>query len=137
MPGRVAIAFLISFNVALGILVLYMLSRGYQPPKVEAGIAQTIEYKDFISILLTGLAVMIAVATILVAAGAIWGFEFLRKETTQTAEREARTVAERTARSVAEAVATRTARATPLAETTEAEADELAGALGAQDGSNG
>jgi hypothetical protein len=39
-----------------------------------------IEYKDFVSILLTALGVMIAVAAVAAALGAVWGFEFLRRE---------------------------------------------------------
>src|SRR4051794_26710329 len=94
-PGRTAIAFLVTFNVALGLLVLYLLSP-HSPPE-----SSTLEYKDFISILLTGLAVMIAVATILLAAAAIWGFELIRKEARLSAEHEASVVAERVAREVA------------------------------------
>jgi hypothetical protein len=75
MYRRTAIAILACFNVALGVLVLWFLSRGYQPLPKEA---QALEYKDFISILLTGLAVMIAAGTIMIAAAAVWGFEAIR-----------------------------------------------------------
>jgi hypothetical protein len=122
MWRRTAIAFLIIFNVSLGILVLYFLARGYQPAPKDA---QTIEYKDFISILLTGLAVMIAVATVFLAAAAIWGFEAIRREAKASAEIEAR----ETATTVARAVATRTARETLPSDTSVTEAEAIVGAL--------
>jgi ABC-type enterochelin transport system permease subunit len=64
--------------------------------------AEGVEYKDFISILLTALAVMIALATILLAGLALWGFGALKDE--------ARSVAERVAKETAEPVAARAAR---------------------------
>ncbi|MBI5264612.1 MAG: hypothetical protein HY852_22690 [Bradyrhizobium sp.] len=126
MTRRVAIAFLVLCNVALGILVLYFLSRGYQPPPKDA---QTIEYKDFISILLTGLAVMIAVMTVFLAAAAIWGYERIRKDVLEAAEKEARTVA----KDVAQTVAVRTARDVSPSETTSGQADALVEALTAEE----
>src|SRR3954471_5594814 len=118
-PGRTAIAFLVTFNVALGLLVLYLLSP-HSPPE-----SSTLEYKDFISILLTGLAVMIAVATVFLAAAAIWGFEAIRREAKASAEIEAR----ETATTVARAVATRTARETLPSDTSVTEAEAIVGAL--------
>jgi hypothetical protein len=121
---------LICFNVSLGILVLYFLSRGYQPPPKEK---QTIEYKDFISILLTGLAVMVAVATIILAAAAIWGFEAIRKDAKASAENVARETATAVAKDVAETVAARTARDTAPSDTTPGEAGALVNALAAEE----
>jgi hypothetical protein len=119
MTSRVAIAFLVLCNVALGILVLYFLSRGYQPPPKAS---QTIEYKDFISILLTGLAVMIAVMTVFLAAAAIWGYERIRRDVLVAAEVEARKVAT----AVSTVVATRTARETPPSDTSAEDAEAIA-----------
>jgi hypothetical protein len=130
MARRATIVFLICFNVSLGVLVLYFLSRGYQPPAKDA---QTLEYKDFISILLTGLAVMIAVATIMLAAAAVWGFEAIRKEAKASAEIEARVTSAKVAKEVAETVAARTARDTSPSETTSGEADALVESLTAEE----
>jgi heme/copper-type cytochrome/quinol oxidase subunit 2 len=137
MARRATIAFLICFNVALGILVIYLQSRAYHSPGKEA---QPIEYKDFISILLTGLAVMIAVATIVLAAAAIWGFEALRKEAKASAENVARetatAVATVVAKDVAATVAARTARDVEPSDTSPVEASELVEALAAEEANN-
>jgi uncharacterized membrane protein YcjF (UPF0283 family) len=50
----------------------------------------TIEYKDFVSILLTALAVMIAIAAVIAALAAIWGFAVLREEASKSAAEAAR-----------------------------------------------
>jgi hypothetical protein len=133
MVRRSTAAFLISFNVALGVLVIWFLSRGYQPPPKDA---QTLEYKDFVTILLTVLAVMIAVATIMLAAAAVWGFEAIRKEAKASAEIEARSIAAKVAKDIAETVAARTARDTAPSETTSGEADALVEALAAEEARN-
>ena len=130
MTRRATIAFLICFNIALGILVIYLLARGYQPPPKDG---QTIEYKDFISILLTGLAVMIAVATIILAAAAVWGFEAIRKDAKASAEIVARETATNVARDVATTVAARTARETRPSDTSPVEAGALVDALAAEE----
>jgi hypothetical protein len=44
-----------------------------------------VEYKDFVSILLTAIAVMIGVAAVFAAFAAIWGFDLLRREIVKTA----------------------------------------------------
>lgn len=49
-----------------------------------------IEYKDFVSILLTALAVMIAIAAVIAALAAIWGFAVLREEVSKAASSAAR-----------------------------------------------
>jgi hypothetical protein len=59
-----------------------------------AGERPIVEYKDYVSILLTALAVMIAVATIIAAFGGFWGFEVLRKELVKTAAETSTKVAE-------------------------------------------
>jgi hypothetical protein len=133
MARRAAIAFLICFNVALGVLVVYMLARGYQPPPKDA---QTIEYKDFISILLTGLAVMLAVGTIMIAAAAVWGFEAIRKEVRISADAVARETSMRVAKEVAGPVAARTAREVGPSDTSPVEAGEIVDALAAEEAQN-
>jgi hypothetical protein len=130
MYRRTAIAILVCFNISLGILVIWFLSRGYHPPPKEA---QALEYKDFISILLTGLAVMIATGTVMLAAAALWGFDVIRKEAKASAEAEARKIAAQVAKDVAETVAARTARDTSPSETSPGEAGELVNALAAEE----
>jgi hypothetical protein len=117
------------FNVALSALLLYLLWSSRLPLAKDG---QGIEYKDFISILLTALAVMIAAATILLATAAIWGFTALREEARSSAEKEA----SRVARDIAESVATRTARETKPTDTSPAEAEKIADAMkeGGSDG---
>jgi hypothetical protein len=44
-----------------------------------------VEYKDFVSILLTAIAVMIGIGAVIAAFAAIWGFDLLRKEMTKIA----------------------------------------------------
>jgi hypothetical protein len=111
-----------------------MLARGYQPPPKDA---QTIEYKDFITILLTGLAVMLAAGTVVIAAAAVWGFEAIRKEVRISAEVIARETSARVAKEVAAPVAARTAREVAPSETSPGEADELVDALAAEEAQNG
>ena len=67
-------------------LILHFVARG----DLSSPTAPIIEYKDFVTILLTALGVMIAVAAIFAAIAAIWGFEFLRRETRESAEKAAR-----------------------------------------------
>lgn len=63
-----------------------------------------VEYKDFVTILLTCLAVMIAVATIFAAVAAVWGFDFLKRETQAHAEAAAHVSAEKIASERIEAI---------------------------------
>jgi predicted RNase H-like nuclease len=44
-----------------------------------------VEYKDFVSILLTAIAVMIGIGAVAAAFAAIWGFELLRREIVKAA----------------------------------------------------
>ena len=74
--------FLVLLNTSICLIVLWTMWKGkilfFNAP-------QAIEYKDFVAILLTSLGVMIAIATILIAALAIWGFEALKEEARKTA----------------------------------------------------
>jgi hypothetical protein len=63
-----------------------------------------VEYKDFVTILLTCLGVMIAVATIFAAVAAVWGFDLLKRETQAHAETAAQASAERIAHARIEAI---------------------------------
>ena len=60
-----------------------------------SGAHPTVEYKDFVSILLTALGVMIALAAVAAALAAVWGFEFLRKEMHKIAAETAADVAKK------------------------------------------
>jgi hypothetical protein len=55
-----------------------------------------IDYKDYVSILLTALGVMIAIGAVAAAFAAVWGFEFLRREmsrlATETAKKEVQAI---------------------------------------------
>jgi hypothetical protein len=134
MYRRTAVAILACFNVALGLLVLWFLARGYKPLPKEA---QALEYKDFISILLTGLGLMMAVGTVMLAAAAIWGFEAIRKEIRISADAIARETATLVAKEVAGPVAARTAREVGPSDTSPTEAGELVDALAAEEAQNG
>jgi hypothetical protein len=58
-----------------------------------------VEYKDFISILLTAIAVMIAIATAVAAMAAVWGYGAIREELNRTVAKTAGDRAEEIARS--------------------------------------
>lgn len=83
------------FFAVLNVAILIMASlflifhRGFS---VEDG-RQVIDYKDFVSILLTAIAVMIAILTIFIAAAAVWGFSALKDEACRVARSEANQVA--------------------------------------------
>jgi hypothetical protein len=62
-----------------------------------------VEYKDFVTILLTALAVMIAVGTIMAAFAAIYGFDLLRKELVKASAETAAKVAAEQAEKIARA----------------------------------
>ena len=128
MWRRVESFFVFCSIFTLMVIVIYLLS-----PHSPNARAHEIEYKDFISILLTGLAVMVAVATVLLAAAAIWAFEFIRREACAAAILEAKKVAEKEARETASAVAIRMARSITPAETSPEEAQELATALSGEE----
>ena len=96
--------------VSLMITVLWFQLHGH--PVILAGdnVANGIEYKDYITILLTALAVMMAMATILLAALAIWGFGALKDEAKKVAQEVAQRVAIQTAKDVAGPIAARESR---------------------------
>ncbi len=67
--------------------------------------SSSIEYKDFVSILLTALGVMVTILGLFLAALAIYGFEAIRQEARAIAKNEAARVAKETAQPVARGVA--------------------------------
>jgi hypothetical protein len=73
------------FNIAFAILAVYFIQKG----GVITPQSQALDYKDFVTILLTGIAVMIAVGAVAVALFAVWGFSALREEARESARRAA------------------------------------------------
>jgi hypothetical protein len=71
----------VCFLIALALMALYFIA-GHSP---ATGDHPVVEYKDFVSILLTAIAVMIGVAAVFAAFAAIWGFDLLRREIVKTA----------------------------------------------------
>lgn len=122
MFRKVLHALLIFWNVALAIVLGYLVWRG----GYQTSVPQGIEYKDFVSILLTAVIVMVALAALFVGAAAVWtykeGMELIR------------TTADKAAREVATSVATRVAREARPAETDPAEAEAIAKAVAADQG---
>lgn len=86
MLGRALNLITVLFVCGQTVLILHFVARG----DLSSPSAPIIEYKDFVTILLTALGVMIAVGAIFAAVAAIWGFEFLRRETRESAEKAAR-----------------------------------------------
>jgi hypothetical protein len=82
----------------------------YFKPSLSLGASQEVEYKDFISILLTALAVMIAILATTFAIAAVWGYAALKEEVVKASKAEAREAAQVEARTTADVVAMRVAR---------------------------
>jgi hypothetical protein len=112
---RILNAVLALSNVALLCVILYFATNStIHLPKIE------MEYKDFISIMLTATTVILAAVTIFIGGVAIWGYNSIQKsavdEAVRAAQMRAKEVAEAIAREVAGPVAAREARAAlPLA----------------------
>lgn len=105
---------LISFNVALLVLnsvaiwKLYA-HQAHEPTVLDVLIKRPItppliEYKDFISIMISGLSLMVTVLGIGLATIAVWGYATIR----DAAQKRATETAEATSRDVAQATAART-----------------------------
>ena len=92
---------------------------------LEKSSAPLVEYKDFVTILLTALGVMIAIATIFAAIGAFWGFDLLRRETQASTERAARAQVDAILPSLVEQ-ALRFERQAGAQQNTDASADQIA-----------
>lgn len=110
---------LISCNVAFFVMNAYALVRLYAyetaPPSLLDALLkrpptpQLIEYKDFVSIMLSGLGVMVTVLGIGLATIAVWGTATLKQEARIAAERVATEDATKVATAVARDVAQSTA----------------------------
>lgn len=87
---RVGNVCLLAFNLAFAVLALFFIFRGGVKADPSAGL----EYKDFISILLTGLSVMIAIGAIFIAVLAIWSYSHFKTLTEASAEKAASAKAE-------------------------------------------
>jgi hypothetical protein len=86
------------FNTAVAAMALFYMSRGqhhvvFRGHALVPEPAQAVEFKDFASILLTAVAVMFAIATVVIALAAIWGFSQLKDEAAKVARDVASTVA--------------------------------------------
>jgi heme/copper-type cytochrome/quinol oxidase subunit 2 len=79
----------VCFLIASALMALYFVAGSSQ----TAGDRPVVEYKDFISILLTAVAVMIAIGAFIAAFAAIWGFDLLRREIVKTSTETATKVA--------------------------------------------
>ena len=77
------------------------------PPQPSA--SATVEYKDFVSIILTALGVMIAILAAIFAIAAIWGWGTLEREVLKAAVERAENAALKEAGAVAERVAIKVA----------------------------
>ncbi len=73
------------FNLAFAVLAVFFIFRG----GVKSNPSNGLEYKDFISILLTGLSVMIAIGAIFIAVLAIWSYSHFKALTEASAEKAA------------------------------------------------
>ena len=98
--AKIAIALLI---LSGWLVAAYLFSQHRSEPNTFAEFSflfsatPQVEYKDFVAILLTALAVMIGIAAFLVAVIAIWGFAEGKRMLEMVAQKTAETVAERVA----------------------------------------
>ena len=89
-PWRIAQLTLGCLNIAVIIVFGYAVYRGGVPFARE-GQPPTIEYKDFVTIILTAVTVMLAAVTIFLAVAAIWGYNTLKEAAQREAAKMART----------------------------------------------
>jgi hypothetical protein len=125
MYGRAFQVLLTIFNLGFAVMALYFIFKG----GVKTPHSEHLEYKDFVTILLTALAVMIAIAALFIAAAAVWTY----KEAMEII----RGIADTAARDVAASVAARVARETRAVETDPAHVAAIVGALPAQEAPDG
>jgi hypothetical protein len=106
LRGFLAFSALMSLSAiaAVGFLVWI---GGWHPATGNSGI----EYKDFVSIVLSALSLMIAVLGASIAALAVYGFEVIRKGAYRIASDKAEEISKGIAETTAEAVAARVAQA--------------------------
>lgn len=136
------------FNLIMAALnsILLCLGLYYYSSHSIQHLYYDIEYKDFISILLTAISVILAAVTIFIALLAIWGYTSIKAAAMTSAEIKATEiaaqVADKIAREVAMPVAAREAQAAAKlyagsAGGTQGEEDELTGVLSTQRTDNG
>lgn len=101
------------FNLAFAVLAMYFIMKGGVVTPESAGL----DWKDFVTILLTALTVMVAIGALFIAVLAVWTYKDLR-ETVM-----------RIAKETAESVATRTVREGRPAETDAADATAMVKAM--------
>ncbi len=87
-------------NLGLVVLVVFWILKS----PATALSSPSLEYKDFVSILLTAIGVMIAVLTIFLAVVALWGYAQLKEEARRVADDVAREVGKQSAEEVAREV---------------------------------
>jgi Na+/melibiose symporter-like transporter len=99
-----------SSRSTLGVNVFLLMCSAYlflaSGPAPEKPI---IEWKDYVTILLTVVTIVMGAAALLIAMVAIWGYTSLREHAENTARKAGEEAATKTAREVAQAVAARTA----------------------------
>jgi uncharacterized membrane protein YidH (DUF202 family) len=76
---------LLVFNISFAVMALYFIFKGGTKTDASSGL----EYKDFVSIMLTALSVMIALGAIFVAILAIWSYNNFKALVEQAAEKKA------------------------------------------------
>lgn len=104
---------LLVFVIALLITNVVLMRSGHPVVMPGGKDAQGLEYKDFLTIILTALAVMVGVATLMLAALAVYGYGALKDEAMKTAS----------------VVAARTVRERMAVQTTAEEAEKIANAI--------
>ncbi len=116
----------------MGTLLFLAWKSGWTFDKGNTGI----EYKDFVSILLTALGLMIAILGLFLAALAIYGFQLIRTEAQRIAKKEAARVAKETTQPLAQSVAARSTQAVRMQSPSEKAEDVDYGAVAGEDGKN-
>lgn len=91
--------FLGILNAAIIIVFTFIFSKsGFSFPGMQqAATSHVIDYKDYVSILLTAIGVMIAILTLFLAIAAIWGYAQIKNEATRWAQKTATKSAKETA----------------------------------------
>ncbi|MGE0753136.1 MAG: hypothetical protein AB7K64_21405 [Variibacter sp.] len=125
MIWKATIAVCFAWNIALSCVLGYFLCHG----AISMAQTQTLEYKDFVAILLTALGVMIAVGAFFIAILAVWTYKNAMELIESAARDEAKTVATKTAEGVAGSVAARTTMDAPISETDAQEAEAIVAAV--------
>lgn len=92
--------FFVNICLVCGIGWLY-LANGFNPP------SPSLDWKDYVTILLTVVTIILAAVALFLAVAAVWGYTTIWKHAEETARTAAQATAVATATKVARAVATR------------------------------